>query len=163
MFSTRKIMAGKRLKCQLYLDYKMLLTIESYRRYCTVWNSSDTQLVELYIILLYLLHARRLTNVAIRVCSPCLYEVNLLFMLGYFACFVFLSSAQKESEIPSDCQIVWIPIRPDNSVSPDLCPHCLQRLSALSRQQKSQLARKELTKERHRLSGIPSENRSSDT
>ena len=34
------------------------------------------------------------------------------------------------SGILSECQTVWIQIRPDIYVGPDLGPNCLQRLSA---------------------------------
>ena len=32
--------------------------------------------------------------------------------------------------MPSECQTVWIQIRPDDIVGPDLAPNCLLRLSA---------------------------------
>ena len=62
-------------------------------------------------------------------------EFLTLCLLGNFACF--LSSAdffQNQligkllSGIPSECQTVWIQIRPD--LGPDLGPYCLQKLSA---------------------------------
>ena len=34
------------------------------------------------------------------------------------------------SGIPSECQTVWIQIRPDKNVAPDLGQNCLQRLVA---------------------------------
>ena len=40
-------------------------------------------------------------------------------------------SFQKNSGIPSQCQTVWIQIRPD-IVRPDLGPNCLQRLTTAS-------------------------------
>ena len=55
------------------------------------------------------------------------------------ACGAFIS-------IPSRCQTVWIQIRPDIFVGPDLGPNCLQRLSAdiNSRPQRAKLNTKQL-------------------
>ena len=46
------------------------------------------------------------------------------------ACSAFISKSfffLNNSGIPSECQKVWIQIRPDFFVWPHLCPICLQR------------------------------------
>ena len=62
------------------------------------------------------------------------------FLLIFFFFFKFTFS-KKSFRNPSECHTVWIQIRPDVFVRPDLGPNCLQRLSV---DDKSSLAEKEL-------------------
>ena len=71
-------------------------------------------------------------------CAAVVIGILTLCMLGNFKCFFVvcgffffpkLFKTKNLSEIPSECQTVWIQIRP-NIFWADLGPNCLQRLSA---------------------------------